>query len=193
MRYIILVSGWAGSGKDTFADRLVEKFNFKKLAFATSLKKAVAQKYNIDIELTKTQEGKQQIIAQCNKTVRELLIEEALVMRKVDAEVFIKKTCEEINEFDINQNVVISDLRFKDEYNYVFKKYHNKYNTKVNIFRIERFDKQPLMLASESELNNVSFDKTILNKGSIDEFEKKIDEVEIVYYELSKILNYQKY
>lgn len=46
---VIALSGWKESGKDMCADYLVEKYGFKRLAFADPLKKMVAEQYDIPL------------------------------------------------------------------------------------------------------------------------------------------------
>lgn len=48
MRLIVL-SGYSGSGKDTFPDYLVEKYGYEKHPFAASLKKITSKKYKLPI------------------------------------------------------------------------------------------------------------------------------------------------
>lgn len=43
--------GWIGSGKDSAAEYLVDKYNFTQIGFADSLKKAVADIFHWDFEL----------------------------------------------------------------------------------------------------------------------------------------------
>ncbi len=45
---IIALSAWKGSGKDAMAKILVEKYGFKRVAFADVLKDMVAEQYGID-------------------------------------------------------------------------------------------------------------------------------------------------
>jgi len=45
---IVALSGWKGSGKDTAASILVEKYGFRRIAFADVLKDMVADQYGID-------------------------------------------------------------------------------------------------------------------------------------------------
>jgi len=48
---LIGITGFKGSGKDTFAERLIEKYDFKKLSFAAKLKESAAKLFDIDIEV----------------------------------------------------------------------------------------------------------------------------------------------
>jgi hypothetical protein len=44
---IVAISGWKGSGKDTAAKILVDKFGFKRVSFADALKDIVAEQYGL--------------------------------------------------------------------------------------------------------------------------------------------------
>ena len=48
MKNILLLSGWKGSGKDSLASILCNKFGYKRIAFADKLKDAISRDYNID-------------------------------------------------------------------------------------------------------------------------------------------------
>jgi hypothetical protein len=51
MNKIISVSGFIGSGKDSVADYLITKYNFKKMSFASTLKDAVGAVFSWDREM----------------------------------------------------------------------------------------------------------------------------------------------
>ena len=124
---IILLAGWSQAGKDTAADYLVEKYGFKKFAFADAPKVAVAAKYNFPIGWTKTQEGKALQVHTENglRTVRDLIIEYANSERAKNPYAWAEVTANEIKEVVANGNVtadingdihlVISDWRLIDE------------------------------------------------------------------------------
>lgn len=173
MRYIILISGYSKSGKDLFADYMVKSFNFKKYAIATSLKQMVAQKYNIDHNMTVTQEGKNTIVYN-GLTVRELLINYAAELKdSVNQDVFIADMYKRISTE--SDNVVISDFRYINEYEYLCRQfYKNDKDTKVVTVRIDRFDKSPVDSLSETQLDNFKFDYYIVNRSTIYEFYCKI-------------------
>ena len=47
---IIGITGYAGSGKDTLADFLIENNQFKKLEFAKKIKEILSDLYDVPIE-----------------------------------------------------------------------------------------------------------------------------------------------
>ena len=124
---ILLLAGWSQAGKDTAADFLVEKYGYKKLAFADAPKIAVATKYNFPLSWTKTQEGKALQVQTENglRTVRDLIIEYANAERAKNPYAWAEVTANEIKwaiakeavQADINGDIhfVISDWRLVDE------------------------------------------------------------------------------
>lgn len=179
---IFLVSGWAGSGKDTFCDYIVKKFaqRYVKLSFANPLKDIVSRRYLIDRRLLDTQEGKNKkiLITKNNfyfeTTGRELLINTAKEIRNKDDKFFINQTMETINNLDYDQNVIISDFRFPLEYE-EFKKAYNDPIYKLTTIRINRFSKPFVNDLSEFQLENFKFDITFNNKGTKDKLYDIVD------------------
>lgn len=108
---IILLSGFAGSGKDTFADWLVENRGYKKYAFADELKKEVSEKMNIPLNYFYDRDLKDKIIKD-GKRPRDYLIEYGEKMRNEDINHWIKKIP------TTDDKIVISDCRFPNEQKY---------------------------------------------------------------------------
>ena len=114
-----MLAGWSQSGKDTTADFLVQKYGFKKFAFADAPKRSVSTRYNFPYEWTLTQEGKS-FIVQTEKgvnTVRDLIIEYANTERTKNPFAWAEVIAEEIkNAITKGQaKFVISDWRLIDE------------------------------------------------------------------------------
>jgi hypothetical protein len=61
---IIALSGWKGSGKDTVSNRLVDKYGFRRLAFADLLKDRTAQAYGFPREYCDLSEYKEHALLQ---------------------------------------------------------------------------------------------------------------------------------
>jgi len=83
------------------------------------------------------------------------------------------------NVGDINkpiglQNVVVSDFRYKSEYNRVIELFGKDI---VKTVRIDRFDTVNSTDPSERNLDDFEFDVRIENKGTLQEFIAKINEV----------------
>jgi dephospho-CoA kinase len=115
---ILLLSGKAGVGKDTFADYLVSHHNFTKLAFAKTMKDMSAQMYNIPRNYFDDRDKKDSIIKSLNKTPRDILIEISAKMRAQDPQFWIKQIANKVQK---GNNYAISDCRFFTEIEY-FKK-----------------------------------------------------------------------
>ena len=157
---IILLSGKCGNGKDTIADYLVTNYNYSKYSFAETLKHHTSQKYNFDPVLCFTQEGKKTTIG--DKTVRDLLISEALEIRKTNDNYFVEKT---VSKFQKGTDIVISDCRYPNEIEYITKAFKD-----VIVLRVNKSDQQnpTHLLPSETQLDNYQFDYIIDNDGSME-------------------------
>ena len=107
---LILLSGLAGCGKDTFADYLCKHHSFQKRAFADVLKREVSDLYNIPLNYFYDRDKKDTNYH--GITPREKLIDYANQKRKIDPLYFAKKI--ELPE----GNVVISDCGFLNEQEY---------------------------------------------------------------------------
>ena len=162
---IILLSGWSNSGKDFVADYF-SKWGFTKLSFADELKKIVSKKYNIPLEQTMTQEGKQTIIPGTGKTVRTILIEEARTIRRENGtEYFARLLALTILEKYLSK-VVISDWRFPIELE-TLQELFFKY-TRFHTIRITRHGQllSPVAhIATENQLDSYPFSYQIENPG----------------------------
>lgn len=179
MRKIILLSGWAGSGKDLLAEYLV-KNGYMQFSFASSLKKKVSEHYKFDYNLTLTQEGKNTKIN--GMTIRNLLINYAKTERIKNDNIFVEYTFNEIKLLDSYKtkrgeslcDIVISDLRYNNEIEFL----KNRFKNCITI-RINRFDKSHVDDISEHQLDSFKFDYIIENKCSKEYLFKAFTELKI--------------
>ncbi len=168
MKKIVLLSGWACSGKDTMADYLVKKHNYTKLSFAYPLKNSVSKKYGVDRDLLDTQDGKKSMYKDTGKTLRDLLILEAKSKLDKDSAYFAKKVCDNIK----GENIVISDWRYPVEYETLVNTFGKESVKTVNIKRL----KTPKVLdPSEFMLEDFKFDCVCDNTGSVEKLYNFID------------------
>lgn len=170
---IIMISGKAGSGKDTVSDYLVKtKQDIVKLAFAGALKEYVGIKYGVSDRLLYTQEGKRQVINVYDEkmTVRELLIYEANVKRLVDDLYWVNSILEKIK--NVSGDAVISDFRYPCEYNEM-KRHYTRVLT-INVLRDYKFT-ECVEDPSEYQLENFKFDFTVYNNSSKEDMYSQID------------------
>lgn len=163
---ILLLNGYAGSGKDTIADWICHKYpNFNKISIATYLKEYVSKLYNFDVKLCNTQQGKKTIIID-NKTVRDLLIKESLLLKRENGEnYFIDSIVNHIKSLPNKSYYVIPDLRFKHE----IKKIQTELHATHSLVTINVINNRvtPLKDQSEHDLDSFSFDYVINNSKDL--------------------------
>jgi len=115
----ILISGKAGSGKDTIGDLVIslakaDGFVGKKYGFANALKSYCSELYDYPNEWNYSQEGKASIEPGSGKKVRDILIDVSAGKRAITetywADIVIDKIGKEKPEF-----YVITDCRYKFE------------------------------------------------------------------------------
>ena len=181
--YIILLSGKAGSGKDVVADYLVNFQHFEKFAFADALKTFVSTKYGIDKNLMYSQEGKKTKVLVNGKiliSVRDLLIKVATRKRKYNPDLWvdvvigkIKKKLSDSKDKPIK--IVISDFRYKNEYEKIVKTFEK--DIKIFTIRLERDLAENIIDPSETSLDDFVFDKTLTNNSTKARLYTKIEKI----------------
>lgn len=166
---IVWLSGWAGAGKDTIAAILCKKYDYTRVAFADSLKDIVSAKYGFDRGLCDTPDGKNSVIPTLEKTVRQILIEDSAEAKKENINVFAEHVLAKI-QASRQTLFVVSDWRFPHEYECISTALPNARHVRV---RIIREGLQALVDSSEHQLDDYSFDTTILN-SCLKELEKDV-------------------
>jgi hypothetical protein len=173
-KVMILVSGFSKSGKDFFADVLVQTKGFVKISIANKLKRDVSIKYSVPRIMLDSQEGKDNfyLIPEENKVIkgRDLLIREAKEQRSIDQDFYIKDVIKHIRESQ-NSKIIIPDVRYLNEINSVktdFPEY------KIISVRINRYRASTVIDPSENQLNNYNFDCVIYNYSNLDAYNEKI-------------------
>ena len=165
---IILLRGFSHSGKDFVGQILCNEFDYKRFAFADSLKKMVAKEFNCPLEQLHSQEGKLQICEtdSLKRTYRQILIDEALRLRNLDAGVFAKHCCNEIigpNPEATPDRIVITDWRYPNEIKILQEFFPTYTITPVHIIR-EGQAESPVNDISEHQLDNRTDDFKLINK-----------------------------
>lgn len=173
---IIGILGNKNVGKDTLADYLVSTEGFKKISFATNLKKCLAVMFNWDDSIFSL-ENKEKKDSVWNVSPRKMLqllgteflreyckdIIDCKINFNDKEEVFsyhIKKLFLDNKElFDNNENIVISDVRFPDEVKFI--KWLNGKIIKLerNDAIVNKFNNH----LSENQVNNLEYDVKIEN------------------------------
>lgn len=126
----------------------------------------IPQDFHIEEGLLLGVEGRD--VFQLYWTPRAICIEEGSTKRSVDPDYWVKRALKNVND----GLHVISDLRYRNEAYTLKASDHD-----VITIRINRFETSPSMDASERDLDEHSFDYIIENKGSLEEFYKKIDDL----------------
>lgn len=172
---IILLSGFASSGKDVFADYLVAIFGYTKISIANQLKLHTAMKYEFCHDLTLTQMGKQTFLQEHKKSVRDLLIMEAQEQKTIYGDhIWVKESFKNLH--NINNNLVVSDVRFPYEISYIQQIFPDK---NVSVVRITNNRVTSLDTMSEHQLDNYPFDKIVANNGSLSELYQQINSIHL--------------
>jgi hypothetical protein len=115
---IIMISGWAHSGKDSVAKTLVESYDFQKLAFADPIKQQVAKEQSIPLEWCYDQVKKSgPLESDPSRTLRDELIRVGEEARKEDPDVWARQIGEKIAKSASRgqRRFVISDWRILQE------------------------------------------------------------------------------
>ena len=108
---------------------------------------------------------------QLYQTPRSLAILKGSVNRSVRSNYWVKKAIQAMKSKETNA-FVISDLRYKSELEQLRKAFKDSLTT----IRINRFDTNPSTDPSENDLDDVSFDFVIENRGTKEEFFEKLKE-----------------
>jgi dephospho-CoA kinase len=163
---IILLSGYAGSGKDTVAD-ILTNYGFRKYSVADNVKKYSSTLHGFSYSLTQTQEGKNTLVKSDNtnevKTVREFLIADSFLNKVInkDESYWVKLLSKEILQTSPDK-VVISDWRYMEEYEHLKIIFPEADFLKV---KVRRADVKPLTDPSEHQLDSVKYHIEIDNNS----------------------------
>ena len=143
---LIGVTGFKRSGKDTFAQVLVEEAGYTRLAFADALKEEVAGFLGIPTKELEHDKEKW----------REVLQRHGCAMREMDLEYWIVMIEEKIYLDDV-QYVVVSDVRFQNEANWIWK----NNGVIVRMVRDGIYSADPSWHVSERAVGTIKADYTL--------------------------------
>lgn len=117
---IVMLSGWAGSGKDAAASILVKQHGFERVAFADALKIDAAQRSGLPLHTFHSAEKDEPLLSPCPvypdaKTPRDILLQLALHMRATNPDIYADSIICHIVESAKEQQFVVSDWRYRRE------------------------------------------------------------------------------
>ena len=166
---VVLVSGWAGAGKDCAAALLVEECGFQRVAFADALKEDAAKVTGLPIECFYTAQKDRPLSAPVAvypnaKTPRDILLQHALVRRAADPDVYSKGVATTIMDAPGNR-VIVSDWRYCREHEVLAEELGEFYN--IFRVRIERPGIRQTEDPSEHDLDGLAMDYVIRNDSTI--------------------------
>lgn len=166
---VVLLSGWAGSGKDCAAALLAEEFGFQRFAFADALKADVSHTTGIPLGYFHSVHKDHPLVAPCDmypaaKTPRDVLIQHALVRRAKDPDIYSRGVATEIQSA-VGLRYVISDWRYLREYEVVTGELGEFFQ--IYRVRIVRPGIRQSAEPSEHDLDGIAMDYIIHNDGTI--------------------------
>lgn len=178
---IIGLIGRAGSGKDTVADFLVNNHGFTKLSFGKILKDVISIIFGWNRELL---EGDTLESREFRETIDEWWSKElgfsvtprkmfqmigTDVMRKhFNQDIWVLVLKKKLNDYSIkNKNIIITDIRFNNEYNMVSE-------IGGKMIKIIRTNMHIYNHSSETSIDNFKSDFIINNNSSIENLYNKV-------------------
>lgn len=163
MSVIIMLSGWAGSGKDAAASILMDELGFQRFAFADPLKHDVARETGLSLEHFYSRHLKDSLTEFDGEmiTPRALLIEAAANARARYPNIYANMIADTIQKVG-SKRVVISDWRYRNEYEVI-----QTFFSKVVRIRISRPGVIQSPEPSEHDLDGEPMDIEIQNGGSL--------------------------
>lgn len=168
---IIGIMGQKFNGKDTIADYICKTYHFKKLAFATVLKSVCTLIYNLSHTQLNSND-KETVDLRYNKSPRQIMQDIGQKLKELDPDIWINHLNEERKK--TSKNIVISDVRFQNEVDYINK--NGGIIIKVINPRIFSNDTN----ISETELlSNINYNVLVINDSSKQELYYKLDTIMI--------------
>ena len=166
MKQILLLSGYARSGKDSVANLLEEEKGYRRFAFADALKEMVSNHTGIPVSMFHSLQ-KDSVIPgpSSSKTYRDLLIEVADQKRAIDPDIFSRFVGAQLVESG-SERIVISDWRYKREESFL-RSTLDPAVYRIVRGRVHRSTVIPSEKPIEHDLDGEPMDVVIENNGSL--------------------------
>lgn len=177
--------GFKRSGKDTLADHIVKAYGFKKMSIAEPLKEACKLLFGFTEDQVNSNEKDLPIEQWDNLTSRHILQFFGTEMMQYKLSELIPNMGRLFwmhnlyNRIEQNnyEKVVIADLRFKHEFNFLVEKYGRQNICCIKVLRDSVTNSITDMHVSEREWLEIECDHTFINNSTIDDFTKQYDEI----------------
>ena len=120
---IVGIFGKKGHGKDTIADYLVQKYNFHKLTYAEPIKKICKDIFSLTNDQLTNHDLKERVDPRWGKSPREImqLIGTDLFRKTFSDNIWVDILREKAKQLLLEgKNIVISDIRHKNELEHLF-------------------------------------------------------------------------
>ena len=164
---IVGLTGYAQSGKDTVAKILVDNYGFKRVAFADKIRELLLEinpiMYNGSrLSVLVNEFGWE--FAKSNLEVRRLLQDFGVGARNIlGSDIWIISALREMD--DLNQNYVVTDVRFLNEASMIK-------NLNGQLWRIKKIEVEAVNdHISESEMADYKVDQIFTNNGTLEDLE----------------------
>lgn len=171
---IIGLSGYAQAGKDSVARVLVERHGYRRIAFADKLRDVALAVdpwiYDVDLRLSELVDfiGWDDAKTRHPEVRRVLQTLGVAVRDHIDPWAWVKAA---LNDVDVDEDVVISDVRFRNEAEAITAR-------GGLMVRVHRPDVGPVNAhPSEHDLDGWRFDYDIANDGTLDTLADVVDVV----------------
>lgn len=173
---IIGLSGYAQTGKDTVAEHLIKQYDYKRVAFADPIRKAL---YRLDPKIRVDELSGVSLANAVDhmgwEEVKRLSSDARDLLQRLGTEVgremfgqdfWVNQAIKNYGKFD---KIVLTDVRYPNELRAI------KARDGIIIRIVKPGTGAVNGHESETALDNFSFDATIVNDGSIYELSQKID------------------
>ncbi len=168
---ILLVSGWAGSGKDAVAAAAT---GYSRVAFADPLKCHVAAIAGLPVAIFHDRAAKDRPLdTPCPRyptarTPRDILLQHAAAARAIDPDVYAREIAEEIRGSTDVPRWVISDWRYRREYEFL-RSALPVCDYEIIRIRVVRPGIVPSTDETEHDLDDARMDHILQNAGTLED------------------------
>jgi len=187
---IISICGFAGAGKDTLAQILIDEYGFVKLSFAGIIKDIASIIFSWDRNMlegctVESRQWREQIDPYWSKRLNMPQLTPRFILQYFGTDLFRNHFHPEIwiacveRKLQMHKNVVITDCRFENEINSIkkhgVKLIHVSRGVLPDFFHTKIIPSN--IHTSETSWINADIDYTIENNGTIDDLKDKIEQL----------------